>query len=186
MEFQLSLCINEEEHAGKEVLYKYWHYILPWKRRNAEEIIPHTITLHLQNFIVFLSHWRDKHSPFLRLTNLLPSDPNKMNLDSSLKWTIFHCFSVPTICYVAKSRWTFWFFFEIKGLRHGILATNFSLSKQRERVFLEIGFPIRSQNAKEIEIITFIWSSCLVVIGGLSVLGFGSIVLSALNLLITW
>ncbi len=25
-------------------------------------------------------HWRDKRSPFLRLTNLLPSNPNKLNI----------------------------------------------------------------------------------------------------------
>ena len=70
-------------------------------------------------------------------------------------------------------------------------ATNFSLFHLRETVFLEIGFPVCSENAREIDvavskdILTIIRSSCLVVIGGLPVLGFGSSVFSALNLLIT-
>ena len=64
-----------------------------------------------------------------------------------------------------------------------------------EKLFLEIGFPICSQNPQEIDaavskwffkdILTIIKSYRLVVIGGLPVLGFGSSVLSALNLLIT-
>ena len=139
-------------------------------------------------------HWRDKRSPFLHLTNLLPSDPNKLNLDSSLKWTIFYCSSVHRICSAAKSSRTFWFFFEIKGLQHG--ATDFSLFNLWETIFLEIGFPVCSQNAWEIDvavskqsfkdILTIIRSSRLVVIGGLPVLGFDSSVLLALNILITW
>ena len=149
----------------------------------------------LPNFIVFLMHWKAKRSPFLRLTNLFPSDPNKLNLDSSLKWIIFHCSSVHRICSVAKSRRTFWFFFEIQGLRHRIRASNFSLFNLQETVFLEICFPVCSQNAREIDvavsklsfkdILTIIRSFCLVVIGGLPILGFGSSVLSALTLLIT-
>ena len=104
----------------------------------AEEIILHTITLPLQ-ISVFLTHCGDKRSPFFRLTHLLPSDPKKFDLDSSQKWTIFHCFFVQRICSVAKSRRTFWFFFEIKGLWHGIRVNNFSLFNVRETVFLEIG-----------------------------------------------
>ena len=101
------------------------------------------------NFIVFLTHCRDKRSPFLSHTNLLPSDPNKLHIDSSLKWTIFHCSSVHQICSVAKSRRTFRFFFEIKGLRSVIRATNFSLFNLRETVFLEIRFSVCSQNARK-------------------------------------
>ena len=143
------------------------------------------------NFTVFLTHWGDKRSPFLRLTDLLPSDLNKLNLDSSLKWTIFHCSSVHRRCSVAKSRRTFWFFFKIKGLWHGIWATNFSLFILRETVFLEIGFPVCSQNAREKDVtvlkwsfkdvLTIIWFSRSVVIGGLPVLRFGSSVLSYTN-----
>ena len=48
----------------------------------TEQIIPYTITLPSPNFTVFFMHWGDKRSPFLRLTKLLPSDPNKLNLDS--------------------------------------------------------------------------------------------------------
>ena len=75
---------------------------------------------------------------------VLPSDPNTLNLDSSLKLTIFHCSSIHIICSIAKSRWIFWIFFEIKVLRHGIRATNFSLFNLRETVFLEIGFSVCS------------------------------------------
>ena len=104
------------------------------------------------NFTVFLTHWGGNCSPFLCLTNLLPSDPNKLNFGPSLKWTIFHCSSVHRICSVAKSRRTFWFFFEIKGLQQGIRVTNFSLFNLRETVFLEIGFPVCSQNTWEIDV----------------------------------
>ena len=113
---------------------------------------PHDFSLP-PNFTVFLTHLGDKRSPFLRLTNLLLSDPYKLNLDSSLKGTIIHCSSVHTICSVAKSRRTFWFFFEIKCLQHKIRATNFFLFNPRETIFLEIGFPICSQNAREIDVV---------------------------------
>ena len=156
-----------------------------------EGIIPPPLRLP-PNFTVFLSHWGDKRSPFSHLTNLLPSEPNNLNLDSSLKWTIFHCSSVHRICSVAKSRRAFWFF---KGLQHEIRATNFPYLTYEKQFFLEISFPVCSQNSREInvavskqsfkDILTIIWSSCLVVIEGLLVLGFGSSVLSALNLLIT-
>ena len=151
---------------------------------------PHTIELPPPNFIVFLTHWGDKCSPFLHLTNLLPSDPNKWNLDLSLTWTIASL----------SARYALWrsqnepFDFYLKGLRHGIWATNFFLFNLRETVFLEIGFPVCSQNGREIDIVvlkrsfkdilTIIRSSRFVVIGGLPVLSFGSSVL-ALNLLIT-
>ena len=159
----------------------------------TEEIIPYTIMLPPPNFLM---HWGDKHSPFLHLTNLLPSDPNKLNLDSSLKWTMFHCSSIDWIWFVVKSRQTFWFFFEIKSLWHGFRTTNFSLFNLQETVVLEIGFPVCSQNAWEIDIavlkqsfkdiLTIIQSCHLVVIGGLQVLSFGSsVLLSDLNLLIT-
>ena len=104
------------------------------------------------NFTVFLTHWGDKRSLFFSLTNFLQSDQNKLNLDSSLKWTIFHCSSVHRICSGAKSRRTLWFFFEIKSSRHGIQATNCSLFNLRETVFLKIGFPVCSQNAREIDV----------------------------------
>ena len=103
-------------------------------------------------FTVFLTRWGDKRFPFLRLTNFLPSEPNNLNLDSSPKWTIFHCSSVHRICSVAKSRWTFWFFFKIKSLWHGIRATNYSLFNLRERIFLQIGFSVGSQNAQKIDV----------------------------------
>ena len=64
-----------------------------------------------------------------------------------------------------------------------------------KQFFKRFGFPVCSQNAREIDgavskrsfkdILTIIRSSRLVVIGALPVLGFGSSVLSALNLLVT-
>ena len=89
---------------------------------------PHTITLPHPNFTVFL----DQRSPFLRLTNLLPLDPNKLNLHSSLKWTIFHCSSDQ--CGEVKTNLLI--FFEIKSLWQGIWATNFSLFNLRETDWL--------------------------------------------------
>ena len=97
-------------------------------------------------------HWGDKRCPFLHFANSLPLYPNKLYLDSSLKWTIFYCSSVHTICSVAKSRRTFWFFLEIKGVRYGIRATNFSLFNLRETVFQNISFPVCSPNVREIDV----------------------------------
>ena len=95
--------------------------------------------------------------------------------------TRFHCSSVHSICSVAKSRWTFWFFlFLNERFATWNQATNFSLFNLRETVVLEIGFPVSSQNVQEIDvavlkwsfkdILTIIQSSCLVVIRSLSVL----------------
>ena len=88
------------------------------EKTNNEEVIPHTITLLPPNF-----------------TDFLQSDPNKLNLDSSVKWNILHCTSVHKISSVVKSRRTFWVFFEIKGLQYGMRATNYNLFNQRETVF---------------------------------------------------
>ena len=153
---------------------------------------PHTITLASPNFKVFLTHWRNKRSPLLPLTKFLTSDTNKLNSDTLLKWTIFNCSSVHRICSMSKSRRTFWFFFEIKGLWHVIRGTNFSLLNIRETVFLESGSPVCSQNARKIDvaaskrffkdILTTIRPSGLVGIGSLPTLSFGSSILSALNL----
>ena len=149
--------------------------------------LPHNY-VPLSNFIIFLTNWGDKGSSFLHLPNLLPSDSNNLNLDSSLKWSIFHHSSFHRICSVTKSIWTIWFFFEIKGLQYGIQATNFSLFNPQETVFLNIGFCVCSLNAREIDIALYkrsfkdiliiTRSSRLVVIGGLPVLSFGSSVLS--------
>ena len=147
------------------------------------------------NFTVFLMYWGDECSPFIRLTNFLLSDPNKLNLDSSLKWTIFHCSAVPRICSVAKSRQTFDFSLKSKVCDMESKPLIFLYSTYKKQFFSEIGFPVCSQSTWGIDIavskwsfkdiLTIIWSSCLVVIGGLPVLSFGSSVLSALNLLIT-
>ena len=154
MEFQKSFWVNEEDYAGKEFLYKTEASILPWKQNMgptpADEIIPYIITLPLPNFTVFLRHWGDKHFPFLRLTNPFPSDTNKLNLDSSLKWTAFHCSSVPPGCAMWQSQdEPFHFSLESKVFRHGIRAINLSLFNLWEAAFQDIGFRICSQNVQE-------------------------------------
>ena len=53
---------------------------------------------------------------------------------------------------MAKSRQTFRFFLEIKGFQYEIQATIFSLFNLRETVNQEIGFPVDSQNAREIDV----------------------------------
>ena len=54
-------------------------------KTNNEENDPPRYYAPPQNFTVFLTHLGDKRLPILRLTNHLLSDPNKFNLDSSLK-----------------------------------------------------------------------------------------------------
>ena len=136
------------------VLHKYWSF-------NWLFAFPLQIS-------VFLTHWVDKRSPFLRLTNLLLSHPNKLNLDSSLKRTIFHSSSDHTISSEVNSR------------RHRIRPTIFFVFNLRKTVFVEIGFPVCSQNAREIDavvskrsfkdILTIIRASRWLVLGGLPVL----------------
>ena len=54
------------------------------------EIMPNTITLPPPNLTLFLVHRGECHSLGLHRTNLLPSQPNRLNFDSSLKWTQSH------------------------------------------------------------------------------------------------
>ena len=152
---------------------------------------PHHYAL-CPNFTVFKTDWVVKHSSFLRRTNLLPSDPKKLNLDSSLKWNIFHCSCVHRMRSVAKSRRTFWFFFEIKGCNLESIPLIFPYMTYEKLFFLRLTFPFAHKMDVAVslrsfkDILTISQSSSLVVIGGPPVLGFCSGVLSALTLLITW
>ena len=92
------------------------------------------------NLTVFLTHWGDKRSPFLRHTNLLPSDRNKLNLDSSQKWTIFHCSSVYTICFVTKPRQSFWFSLKSKVCDIETEPLIFPNSKYEKQFFWWLAF----------------------------------------------
>ena len=56
--------------------------------------MPNTITLPPPNLTLLLVHWGEYRSLGLHQTNLLPSQPNRLNFDSSLKWTQSHCSSV--------------------------------------------------------------------------------------------
>ena len=55
----------------------------------ALEIMPNTITLPLPNLTLLIEHRVEYRSLGLHRTNLLPSQPNRLNFDSSLKWTLF-------------------------------------------------------------------------------------------------
>ena len=159
----------------------------------AEEIIPHTINLPLQ-ISVFLTHWGDKRSPFFTSYKPLAIRSKQVKFRFITKGNHIPLFLCSTSYALWRSQDEPFDFY--KGLQHRIRATNFSLLNIRDAVFLVIGFAVCSQKAREIDvavskrsfkaIFTIIRSSCLVVIGGLPVLGFDSSVLSALNQLITW
>ena len=56
-----------------------------------------TITLPPPNLNPLLVHWGESHSLGMRRRNLLPSQLNRLNFDSSLKWTQSHCSSIHMI-----------------------------------------------------------------------------------------
>ena len=79
----------------------------------ATAIMPCTITLPLPNLMQLLVHWGKYRSLGLRWTNLLLSQPNRLNLDSSLKWTQSYYSLVHMTCSVANFNWLILFFFEM-------------------------------------------------------------------------
>ena len=79
----------------------------------AEEIMPNNITLPPPNLTLLLVHWDEYRSLELRRTNLLPSQPNRLNFDSSLKWTQSHCSSVHMTYSVANFNRLILFFLEM-------------------------------------------------------------------------
>ena len=66
------------------------------------EIIPNTITLPPPNLTLLLVHCGEYRSLGLRRINFLPSQPNRLNFDSLLKWSKSNCSSVYTTCSVAN------------------------------------------------------------------------------------
>ena len=60
-----------------------------------------------------LVHWGEHRSLGLHWTNLLPSQPNRLNFDSSLKWTQPHCSSVQMTCSMANFNHLICFFLEM-------------------------------------------------------------------------
>ena len=56
--------------------------------------MPNTISLPPPNSTLLLMHWGEYRSLGLRRMNYRPSQPNRLNFDSSLKWTRPHSSSV--------------------------------------------------------------------------------------------
>ena len=155
-----------------------------------EEIIPHHYAPP-PNFTVFLTHWGDKRSSFF----VLPSDPNKLNLDSSLKGTIFHCSSLLTIYALRRSQ-DEPFDFSLKSIVCNMESEPliFPYLNYEKPFFWWLAFLFAHKNAREIDfavlkrsfkdVLTIIRYSRLVLIESLPVLGFGLSILLAINLLI--
>ena len=80
---------------------------------SATKITTNTITLPPPNLTLLLVHWGEYHSLGLRRTNLLPSQPNRLNLDSLLKGTQSHCTSVHMMCSVANFNQLILFFLKM-------------------------------------------------------------------------
>ena len=81
----------------------------------ATNMMPNTITLPPPNLKLLLVHWGVYGSLGLRRTNLLPSQANRSNFDSSLKWIWSHCSSIYMTCSGANFNRFFSFFLEMKG-----------------------------------------------------------------------
>ena len=146
----------------------------------VEEIIPHTITLPFQ-----ISQYSKRIKEI--------SIPHFYILQTSYHLPFFLC-PQDMLCGKVKTNLVIFLLNQMFATRN--LSHQFFLINLREIVFLEIGFPLCSQNAREIDvavsklsfkdILTIIRSSHLADTGGLVVLGFGLSALSVLNLLIIW
>ena len=83
----------------------------------ATEIMPNTITLPLPNSTLILLHWVKYRSFGRRRTNLIPSQSNRLNFDSLLKWTQSHCSSVHMKCSMTNFNRHILYFFRNVRLR---------------------------------------------------------------------
>ena len=111
------------------------------------------------------------------LTNILPSDPNKLNLDS---YSTVPLSTGYALWWSQDEHLDFSLKSKVCDMESELLI--FPYLTYEKQFFLVIGFPVCTQNAQEIkvavlkwyfkDILTIIRSSCLVVIGGLPVLGF--------------
>ena len=79
----------------------------------ASEIMPNTTTLPPQNLTLLLVYWGEYFSLGMLRTNLLPSQPNRLNFDSSLKWPQSYCSSVHMTCSEANFNPLILFFLEM-------------------------------------------------------------------------
>ena len=142
----------------------------------VEEIIPNTITLPPPNFTVFLTHFEEISIPYFTSYKPFTIGSKQVEFRFIAKLNPIPLILCPHDMLCGEVETNLLIFFEIKSLRHRNRATNFSLFNLWETVFLEIGFPVWSQNAWEIDavlkwsfedILTIIRSSRLGVIGGL-------------------
>ena len=84
-------------------------------------------------------HFGDNSSPTFWRALVSLSEPNNINLDSSLKCTVCHfCWDHKT-CSVAKARRHFLFLELISGFTTGALVKRFYSTKRPETVFLDKG-----------------------------------------------
>ena len=79
----------------------------------SSEIMPNTITLSPPNLILLFVHWGKCCSLGQCQMNLLPSQPNRLNFDSLLKWKQSHCSSIHMMCSVANFNQLILFFLEM-------------------------------------------------------------------------
>ncbi len=73
------------------------------------------MTLPPPTFTDFFTHLGFSLSSVWHWTKCFPSDPNKLNLLSSLKWTLVQFCSVDTTCSSTKVSLAFWFFLLMRG-----------------------------------------------------------------------
>ena len=116
-------CPVPEAEIMANTITKVW-WCLPWFRSLVRDILsgylstPPKLLSTLPKFIV---HWGKYRSLELCQTNLLPSQPNRLNFDSSLKWTQHHCSSVHLTRSMANFNRLILLFFRIVRLRKCII-----------------------------------------------------------------
>ena len=130
--------------------FAVWQGALSCMKMDSGLIMPNTITLPPPNLTIDFIQFLDSLLPAHRRTNLFPSEPNKLNFDSSLKHTLAQSSSVHRTCFAAKLRRAFLFFLLIKGLTAGERGCKFASFRRRETVFLDTCIPCDSLTSREI------------------------------------
>ena len=136
------LWVNEEEHAGEEVLYKHWHKYY----RENEQWVPllpkETYAILLRSpFQISLFSQRIKEISVPHFYKFLTIRSKQVELRFITKVKHIRLFHCPHDMLCDEVKTTFSCFFE-NG--NGNRATYFSLFNLWETVFLEIGSPVYS------------------------------------------
>ncbi len=108
------MLAGKEPHVAEGGSDKHLHSLC---HVAAAENILQTMTLPPPPFTDFFTLLGFSYSSVWRQTRCFLSDPNKLNLLSSLKWTLAQFSSVHTTCSSAKVSLTFWFFLLMRGLQ---------------------------------------------------------------------